>query len=49
MVKLSSNKSKADKKARVTTFLAALRSHLSAMLNADQADHDYILKGELYI
>jgi hypothetical protein len=44
MIKLSSNKFKADKKARVTTFLAALRSHLAALLAADQAEHDYTYK-----
>ncbi len=49
MIKLSSNKFKADKKARVSTFLAALRSHLTALLTADQAEQDYIYKSELYL
>jgi len=49
MAKLKSNKFKADKKEKVTTYLNALRNHHDSIDNGDLVGELYEQKVELYL
>jgi hypothetical protein len=49
MIKLKSNKFKANKKERVATFLNACRNFLTSLENEDSVGEEYDLKVELYL